>query len=540
MSLEPSLNLTFGVEMECVISVTRKQFRSFRAEWAKQYFIHSGEESWVGDGEKESKDRERVYFTVSRILTAAGIPTNDPTSPRNNRAYEAFIDEPDYSKWTIEDDFSVRPLSPRECAAVLKREVEREQAWARQVAKWREEDEQRRRERRERGEPSSESASSSGAEDKGDEEDVDVEEEDDEEEDEGGDEEGNEGGDEGSDEEGNEGADQNADEKKENGEIEDEGNEDDKLLFSAEIVTRILPYGAEGFQELQAGLRSIHANFNAFPNNTTALHIHAGNQSKGFSKRTVKNFIQLVTAFEHIIESLYPDDYLLSLDCRDYAKSPSQSKVLESWNILDRLLQTEECDDIPSLMETINPRRNREWAYNFQNLLQPMHQLKPREPTLTIEMRQHPGSLDAQDIITWADFTIGLLNFAHEAPSPQVLMLCVQYSTDPDFTVLDLMRVIGKPHIIAYYQDKLTIRPRPNLHILTRGSTILGVYQERFEGRHPSLEEWRQSQRRLYAPSGESGTDDRRRGEPEGNPSPSEPATGDEENNSNGLGCLQT
>lgn len=474
MSLASQLDLTFGVEMECVISVTRKQFRSYRADYEKQVATHPRRVRWetISETEKEEQARERVHLALCRMLTDAGIPTNDPTDPQINASYDVYEGNLDYTKWTVENDVSVKPYTDEQWDVVFKKE---------RIA--REEEERRFNRQVELGiEYDGFSDEEAEKETKNDEE--------------------------------KEKPPVNKELEKTEDDDDEEGEDDEVMFFAAEIITRVLPYGPSGYAELTTALETIQANVTLFINKTCGLNVHVGNQKKGFPTATVKKFTQLVTAFEHIIESICADAFLLGNDCRTFAKSPSESKHLGSWNMADNLLYIEQCKTIPALAEALNPDMNRRFAYNLQNLLPDPN--SDHEPKRTIEMRQHLGSVDPDDIIPYAELTIGLLRYAHEASAAQVVMLCMQYSTDPGFTVLDLLRVIGKAHIAPYYEDKRTLRPRPGLQVISRGTTVLEAFRDYRFGKHrgkrgrkmscSSLEDWRQRVRECDPSLNEAGS----------------------------------
>ena len=447
MSLATQLNITFGVEMECVIQITRKQFRSYRADYEKQIATHLSRHRWDTHLEREKREqaRERVHLALCRMLQDAGIPTNDPTDPQFNSSYDVYEGNLDYTKWTVENDVSVKPYTDEQWDKIF----------AAEVAAQRKETERFNRQIKLGIEVWDEEWTGKSGEDKAEKELKNNEEE--------------------------ETREKKGAEKTEN-EDDEEGDDDEVMFFAAEIITRVLPYGPDGFSELTKALDTIKANVTLFINKTCGLNIHVGNQTKGFPTETVKKFTQLITAFEHIIESVCGDEFLFGNDCRNFAKSPSESKHLASWNMCDNLLYLEQCKNIPALAEALNPNMNRRFAYNFQNLLPDPN--ADYEPKRTIEMRQHLGSVEPDDIIPYAELTIGLLNYAHEASGGQVLMLCMQYYSDPAFTVLDLLRVIGKGHVAPYYEDKRTIRRRPDLHVISSGTTILETFLDHQFGIH--------------------------------------------------------
>ena len=230
--------------------------------------------------------------------------------------------------------------------------------------------------------------------------------------------------------------------------------------FGLEIISRILQPNAEGLQEVVSVLGILRTQFNLITNRSTGLHVHVGNGTKGFPLPTLKNLAQLVTGFEHIIHSLHPDCRLEEREAARLCRPPSESKYLQSQNPFEKMLCIEEVDDLEAFLEVMNPGMSRAFAYNFQNL-DPWEESGSK----TIEFRQHMGTVDAAQITAWIEFVTGLVNFSHEVSSAQHIAICMTRVTDDKFSILDLLKLIGKKHLVEYYWDKLYMRQRPDIRV---------------------------------------------------------------------------
>ncbi|KAI4131341.1 MAG: hypothetical protein LQ347_003032 [Umbilicaria vellea] len=226
---------------------------------------------------------------------------------------------------------------------------------------------------------------------------------------------------------------------------------DKVALTSVELISRVLPVSQEGFQEVRWVVGLVRAKFDVKVNRSTGLHVHAGNGPHGFSDQCLQNLAQLVTVFQHQIESLHPDDRTNAY----WAMPPSSNIELpfpDGPFAVAEALQFDDRNTIP----LFNPMNDRYVAYNLTNLADPAVGSKR-----TIEFRQHQGSVNAGQIVAWAEFVTALVSYCHSISPERFMRLILRFGTDRDFSVLHLMQIIGKPHLVQFYQGKLYRRERP-------------------------------------------------------------------------------
>lgn len=222
---------------------------------------------------------------------------------------------------------------------------------------------------------------------------------------------------------------------------------------SVELISRVLQVGNEGFQEVRKVVGLIRAKFDVLVNRTTGLHVHVGNGSEGFNDQCIQNLAQLVTVFQHQIDSIHPDSRLEEY----YAMPPSSNPYLNISKGPFAAAGAIQMDDRQTVV-VMNPGNDRSMAYNFTNLADPSSGSKR-----TIEFRQHQGSVNAGQIVAWAEFVTALVSYCHSIPPERFLKLMLTFATDKDFSVLHLMQIIGKPHLVDFYRDKLVRRQRPKI-----------------------------------------------------------------------------
>ena len=196
-----------------------------------------------------------------------------------------------------------------------------------------------------------------------------------------------------------------------------------------------------------------------YVNRCAGLHVHVGAEQEKFVLPWLKKFTQTVTAFEHEIESLHSDDRIQNR----FARAPSQlhrllarNGPLASLGVLDAQKTFED------LYETF--AENRYNAYNLDNLLDPdSYPSDETRPKQTIEFRQHAGTLDGDTICNWVEFVCALIKYSFSADHRENLVYLMNHLKDfPDtaYSIEDLMKKVGVPHLFAWYRDNNRISDR--------------------------------------------------------------------------------
>ena len=145
--------------------------------------------------------------------------------------------------------------------------------------------------------------------------------------------------------------------------------------------------------------------FKLFTNEKCGLHVHVGNEGRGFDLRTLKNFCSLITAFEGQLESLHPPGRVQN----PFAKNTKtllhhEATLTEKLSIIERL---ETVENLVTQFHLTEDGVNKYMAYNFLNLQSSLD--SAAEPLRTIEFRQHRGTLDPNLITNWVTVVCGLI-----------------------------------------------------------------------------------------------------------------------------------
>ena len=235
--------------------------------------------------------------------------------------------------------------------------------------------------------------------------------------------------------------------------------------FEIEVTSRILDFEKESFEEVRlvlAVLENFPGPYKFYVNRFTGLHVHVGALQEKFCLPWLKRFCQTVTAFEHEIESLHPDSRIQNL----YAEAPSTVPgLLSRVSPITSLAVLELSKDFEGL-KSVFMNDSRYKAYNIDFITDPdtypSDMVKEKQ---TIEFRQHAGSLDPDTICNWVEFVGALVKYTFHADHKENLMFLMNHlKSFPDtaYTIEDLMKKIGVPHLFAWYRnnDKIYERDR--------------------------------------------------------------------------------
>lgn len=138
--------------------------------------------------------------------------------------------------------------------------------------------------------------------------------------------------------------------------------------YGIELKTPAFVWSRTALKKISRAVNLLVWRFDLQVNDSCGLHVHVGNEDRGFSMRTLKNFCSLITAFEPQLDSLHAPDRLQN----PFAKPTSgmfrpQAPLREKLSIIDRLKTIE---DIILRFNCRGSRRQQSkcMAFNFSNL----------------------------------------------------------------------------------------------------------------------------------------------------------------------------
>ena len=216
-------------------------------------------------------------------------------------------------------------------------------------------------------------------------------------------------------------------------------------IWGMEVKSPVLEFCIESIRAVQHVVMLLSRTYLININDTVGLHIHVGNQRHGYSFENVRKLTAFFWAFEPQLSSIHPparqqayyacstrDDSQYTYDME--SSHQRRPKPLEGASFFlnfqgDDQAYYDNFETRSRFREIIHfQRRNGgsgKSAYNFYNLLSNFWALGT-SPKLTIEFRQHEGSLNAPAITAWIETVVGLINFVQDVhPSSLAALLSV-------------------------------------------------------------------------------------------------------------------
>lgn len=208
-----------------------------------------------------------------------------------------------------------------------------------------------------------------------------------------------------------------------------------------ELVTRVLPYGEESFEEIDGYLKSLkgnsHSRHKAFVTDHCGLHVHVGRPpGLNFALETLQHLAYMTVVLEPSIGTLHPKyrhdnilnpqpdllsnreifEDLWDAEKRNSSETPTQPPEEVNWDespepmddpfnaddAAKRIFATSSIQSLSNLMSKGSRDRIISWTYVRRT----------GNAAKTIEFRQHEGTLDKDDVRYWVIFLIGLLRLA--------------------------------------------------------------------------------------------------------------------------------
>ncbi|KXT08482.1 hypothetical protein AC579_4425 [Pseudocercospora musae] len=236
-------------------------------------------------------------------------------------------------------------------------------------------------------------------------------------------------------------------------------------------------------------------------NEQCGLHVHVGNGRKSFPFRTIKNVVTMYTANEEQIDGLHAVSRVggrtlisgkflgvtpswkhsynkpwsaHSVDLEHAVRNgkakiwgPSFPPAGQQYpNVLfderPELKRPALSNDLPSQLELIYEAENLAHLKHlpeneYLHITVKLENLASYEPhgydqnnsdhlrgkNLTVEFRQHVGTLEPGEVLSWIDVLLHLLQFAHKHTEEQVRALCLDIWTSPNHDTPRLLKLLG-------------------------------------------------------------------------------------------------
>ena len=232
---------------------------------------------------------------------------------------------------------------------------------------------------------------------------------------------------------------------------------DNVHFIDVEVKSRILLVNEISFLEIQSAVTAITKNLPVVVNHHCAFHVHVGNRDKGFPFNMIKDFVYLVLMAEAQINEIHPPDRLsgscahqLSLAFNTKDRHPlGMAQIVEDFQSLDELVM---------FLHSHRPWRGEEegvfdkyFAYNFLGLLQGDPAKKARK--VTIEFRQHAGTLDPNVALRWTLFAASAVVASRNMTSFFKANLLAKVN-DPGYDIFALLTDLDLGYLAEAFQGK--------------------------------------------------------------------------------------
>lgn len=237
--------------------------------------------------------------------------------------------------------------------------------------------------------------------------------------------------------------------------------DEDRFGYSAvELRSPALAYTAASLLQVREVFDLLFSTFDILVNDSCGLHVHVGNEQKGFPLQTLKNFCILTTTFERELESLHPPSRIGN---KHSLSSGTLFAGVSPWDMEKIIKSTHNEKDLIFRVQD----SEKGYAYNLLNLL---------EYKKTIEFRQHEATVNVDDIVKWVEVACSLVMKAHDVAMEDYVDVdqtdLRRYHVDdclddtysiPNRSILDVLAHLGLPELAEYYSTRdLYNHPRPS------------------------------------------------------------------------------
>ncbi|MCJ1333249.1 hypothetical protein MMC10_009943 [Thelotrema lepadinum] len=216
-----------------------------------------------------------------------------------------------------------------------------------------------------------------------------------------------------------------------------------------EIISRVFHYDDPiSFEEIREVLGLVRSNFKIVEGtkNSCGLHVHIGNEDRGFHIEVLRRYALLVTAFEHLLLSLIPAyriDPQRSHKCFCYP--PSKLPDFEALTLQERLDKIRVCEREWQLQELMSPIwHGKNLAFNIGS-----HGDRTKR---TIEHRMFPGTTDVEEILANVELCVSLMSFAWRI-SNENLDTLLESAFNSSFELKHLLCAFGKAELWDLLHD---------------------------------------------------------------------------------------
>ena len=217
-----------------------------------------------------------------------------------------------------------------------------------------------------------------------------------------------------------------------------------------EITTPIFYFTEQSIAQVRKVCQILAGTYRININQSCGIHVHSGDETLGFSADTLRNLSAFLWTFETQLATIHPKHRLKNML---QSGNIGELSVLGLGLVGDRLrrpglemiLSTETGNEAVGLLQPPEPEKKR-LAYAFANVELPYVHPEKR----TVEFRQHEGTLDADELISWLRVCNGIIEYARNEPREAMEKFC-RDNVDRDVSLLDVLVQLRLHSEALYY-----------------------------------------------------------------------------------------
>lgn len=220
-----------------------------------------------------------------------------------------------------------------------------------------------------------------------------------------------------------------------------------------ELISPVLQLAPTGIAEAMQVAGLIQRHFRISTNNTTGMHVHVGDSSRGFPLEVCQKVMGFFYTYDALMAPLHPpsrSDHNWVRNIRDVFQLP----ISNSWSILEALEAIFDTNSIEELEFGFGGRRP---AVNIKNLRNGGVPGKK-----TFEFRQHAGTLEPERVQAWIQTVGGIVDWCRRVSGKQYAELVEDSAEQMDEgeayapgTALELLKAIGLKEPAKFYGKRL-------------------------------------------------------------------------------------
>ena len=237
------------------------------------------------------------------------------------------------------------------------------------------------------------------------------------------------------------------------------GQQGDKYGYvGIELKSPALPYTLKSLMKIREMCQHL-GELNILVNKSCGLHVHVGNERKGFPLDTMKNLCILTATFEPELESIHPPHRI-----RNHYTRSIGSVFHNGISLPDIRRMIRNAETVGDLIQLVQ-NGEKDHAYNLFHLQS--SKKKSSKDLRTFEFRQHEATINADAITRWVELTCGLVGKAHRFAMQtdfnirEMDAYIDQMSLIPHLSIIELAEFLGLEDVASYYEGRgLHTHPR--------------------------------------------------------------------------------